>query len=112
MSDKYDDLLNPEAWDIESAEVLPATPKPRAVVSVAFSREDFNVVTNAAESLGVKTSEFIREAALDKAATVAKVTYFAFGSVVHNSVDILHTLTDGTSSHSEPQLVTTFVDSR
>lgn len=37
---------------------------PRAVVSVAFAREDFELVARVARTSGMRTSEFIREASL------------------------------------------------
>ncbi|MBI4493224.1 MAG: hypothetical protein HY690_10585 [Chloroflexi bacterium] len=39
----------------------------RVVVSVAFSRRDFERVAECAEKMGMRTSEFVREAALDRA---------------------------------------------
>ena len=59
-------LQNPNNWDFENAEKRPGVKKPRAVVSVAFSREDFERVAEHAEHLGMKISEFIRNAALEQ----------------------------------------------
>ena len=64
------DLENPEHWDYERGEKRPGVKGARAVVSVAFGREDFDRVVACAEHLGKKTSEFIREAAVDKARRV------------------------------------------
>lgn len=61
------ELQNPENWDFEKADVRPGVKKSRAVVSVAFTREDFELVARAAEEFGMKVSEFIRAAALDRA---------------------------------------------
>jgi hypothetical protein len=61
-------LEDPEEWDSEQAEVRPPSKSARAVVSVAFPRDDFDRVSDAARSEGMKTSEFIREAALARAA--------------------------------------------
>lgn len=64
MSDKdLQELENPESWD-DAAEVLPPVKPQRAVVSVPFSREDFERVVEHAHNEGMKTSEFIRQAAL------------------------------------------------
>lgn len=66
----YDEkaLQNPDNWDLESAEVVKPESKPsRAVFSVAFPRDDMDVVSSAARNLGVTTSAFIREAAVEKA---------------------------------------------
>ena len=57
---------DPGQWDDQAAEVRPPVNNPRAVVSVAFTREDFNRVSQHARALGMKTSEFIRKAALDR----------------------------------------------
>lgn len=56
-----------EAWDFERAQKRPPVREPRAVVSVAFSRKDFERVSLAAQRLLMRTSEFIRAAALEKA---------------------------------------------
>lgn len=53
-----------DRWDFERAERRSSTRRPRAVVSVAFTRDDFNQVAAVAEALGMKVSEFIRSAAL------------------------------------------------
>jgi len=61
-------LEDPDEWDSDSAEVRPPSRSARAVVSVAFARDAFDRVADAAEREGMKTSEFIREAALARAA--------------------------------------------
>src|SRR5881396_2104439 len=67
MTDKeLAELQNPENWAFEAAERRPARRGVRAIVSVAFTREDFERVAAAAEQLGKRTSEFIREAALGR----------------------------------------------
>ena len=102
MSEKDSELQNQDIWDIDQAEVRPATHKPRAVVSVAFNRDDFNRVTEAAQRSGVKTSEFIREATLDRAAMLTTVTEFVWGgfSLKFNSVMIQARTPSGTSTRS------------
>jgi hypothetical protein len=68
MSDKeLAELQSPNSWDFGEAERRPGVKRARAVVSVAFSREDFDRVATCAEQLGKRTSEFIREAALERA---------------------------------------------
>jgi hypothetical protein len=58
------ELQASDFWDQESVqEVIPAK-KRRAIVSVAFSRDEFARVTNTAKALNKRTSEFIRDAAL------------------------------------------------
>jgi predicted DNA binding CopG/RHH family protein len=67
MSDKeLQELQDPESWSDES-EVRPAVKPQRAVVSVSFSREDLDRVAEHAQREGMKTSEFIRQAALNQA---------------------------------------------
>ncbi len=58
---------NPENWDFENAERRPPAQRGRAIVSVAFNRDDFEAIGEAAEEFGMKLSEFIRHAALDRA---------------------------------------------
>ena len=62
MSDK--ELQDPGTWDFEGAETHPGRKNARAIVSVAFSREDFELVCSAAEKRGVKLSALIRAATL------------------------------------------------
>ena len=74
-------LESEEEWE-EPEEELLAQPRrrPRAVVSVAFPREDFEVVEECAERLGKRLSEFIREAAIARAKPRrGSVTYQGFG---------------------------------
>ena len=61
-------LENADEWDFEQPERRPGVKSPPAVVSVAFSRDDFARVSESAERLKKRTSEFIREAAMEKVA--------------------------------------------
>lgn len=61
-----EELQKPENWDFDKAEEKPGRSQGRAVVSVSFSREDFNLVSQHAEMLGLKTSELIRNATLEQ----------------------------------------------
>jgi hypothetical protein len=61
------DLEKAEAWDFDKPEIRGPVKTSRVVVSVAFRRDDFATVTRSAERSGKKVSEFIREAALEKA---------------------------------------------
>jgi hypothetical protein len=60
------ELQDPRNWEDTDDEIRPPVKAPRAVVSVAFARDDFLRVTEQARRLGMKTSEFIRKAALDQ----------------------------------------------
>jgi hypothetical protein len=62
------ELENEDHWNFDTAEVRRGVVRSRAVVSVAFAREDFQRVSEYAELQGKRTSEFIREAALEKVA--------------------------------------------
>ena len=70
-----EDLQNPETWDFESAERASRVKKSRAVVSVALSGAELDEVSAAAEQLGMKLSEFIRKAALDRARSYGRTVY-------------------------------------
>ena len=63
----HEDEASLDNWDFERAEKRPGVQKSRAIVSVAFSRDDFEQVGLEAERLGMKVSEFIRRATLDRA---------------------------------------------
>lgn len=65
-SQEVEELQDPENWDWDAAEARPGVKKARAVVSVAFSRLDFDRLSEHAEVLHVPLSAFIREAALEK----------------------------------------------
>ena len=75
------ELENQENWDYEHLETRTPVRTPRVVVSVAFRCEDFESVSKYAERSGKKVSEFIREAALEKATgRVSGTILHAFGS--------------------------------
>jgi hypothetical protein len=75
------DLENPESWDYDEITIEEPVKSPRVVVSVAFPRESFITVSQYAERLGKKTSEFIREAALEKAKNRGlEIMVYDFGS--------------------------------
>ena len=82
MKNKSDhDLENPEDWDYDHLQVRGPVKSPRVVVSVSFPSEGFSAVSQYAERLGKKTSEFIREAALQKVKTPdLKIMIHDFGS--------------------------------
>jgi len=61
------ELEKAEFWDFEQPEVREPVKASRVVVSVAFRRDDFVPVSECAERSGKKISEFIREAAIEKA---------------------------------------------
>ncbi|MFQ5874746.1 MAG: hypothetical protein ACE5JL_13255 [Dehalococcoidia bacterium] len=68
MSKERDrELEKPESWNFEQAEVREPVKASRVVLSVAFRRDDFARVSEYAERTGKKPSEFVREAAIEKA---------------------------------------------
>ena len=80
MPEKTHNLEAAENWDLDNVEPVRRTKPIRAVVSVAFKREDFEVVAEHAEQKGMRTSEFIRKAALEKAVrSPAPATVNSFG---------------------------------
>ncbi len=72
-NDQELDLQEESNWDFDNAEARPATPSKRVVVSVAFARPDFEQVAEYAKAVNMKTSEFIRTAALEKAQSSSSV---------------------------------------
>ena len=75
--DKELDLQDESTWDYDNAEVRPASQSNRVVVSVAFARQDFQRVVEYAESVNMRTSEFIRTAALDKISKPTEASGFS-----------------------------------
>ena len=51
-----EELQSAGSWDIEKGFVQPGVPKGRAVVSVAFAREDFVMVAEAAQKAAPQSS--------------------------------------------------------
>ena len=66
-NDELEELEHSDAWDFDRAERRPAVKNARAVLSVAFPRPDYDRVTRCVDQLHMRTSEFVREAALEKA---------------------------------------------
>ena len=68
MSKERDrEFENAETWDFEKPEVREPVKVSRVVVSVAFRPDDLARVSDYAKQIGKRTSEFIREAAIEKA---------------------------------------------
>jgi len=65
------EVQDPNAWDWEHAERRPGGESKRVFVSVAFSREQFEAVAERAREHGMKTSDFIRSAALSSTSSPA-----------------------------------------
>ena len=76
------ELEDPNTWDLENAEIMPPVRNPRAVVSVSFPRGDFELVSECAEKHGMKTSEFIRKAAIKEASERSTASITVAGAAV------------------------------
>jgi len=73
-----EELQNPGSWDDSKLEVVEPSKKPRAVVSVAFQRHEFELVAGQARREGVSTSGFIRVAAVRRARASARLVSIQF----------------------------------
>jgi hypothetical protein len=79
MNDKESETLqNPDNWNWEAAESKRGKRKHRAVVSVAFVREDFEQIALYAESIGQSVSALIREAVLEKVTGAGALVTFSY----------------------------------
>ena len=76
MARSVGDLESADYWDYQRAKKRPPVNSGRAVVSVAFARSDFEVVALYAERLGLRTSQFIRDAAIERATDRSEVIAF------------------------------------
>ena len=80
MTDKrLKELEKEENWDYEHAQRRPGHKKARAVVSVAFPRDDFDEVASQAERAGKPVSTFIRDVVLRREVTHTQVAAFSSG---------------------------------
>lgn len=98
-----DALREEENWAFSEAFVSPGVQKVRAVVSVAFSRDDFETVAKAASEKGMKTSAFIRDSALTKAGILLEETTMSWaGSSLKGIFMVTSPAVLGTSTGSKP----------
>jgi hypothetical protein len=85
-------LENPDVWDFDRAESRPPVRGRRSIVSVALLPADLEVISKCAQEAGMKLSEFIREAALDKCrshpsqAELSGATFSGKGTFVFTSI--------------------------
>ncbi len=68
------ELQDPETWESTENDTRAPATSGRAVVSVAFSRSDFELVSETARDAGMKTSAFIRDAAIRRASDTTPVS--------------------------------------
>lgn len=64
---------NHEVWDYENAEVKPGRENPSAVYSIRFPKTEITAIRTAARAAGMTTSEFIRDAAREKASRTERI---------------------------------------
>ena len=74
---KNNELENLENWDIEKAQIKRPVKKSRVVVSIALQHDEFELISKHAELLGKKTSQFIREAAIEKTLQIGESLLFS-----------------------------------
>ena len=104
MTQEEKELQDPGTWDFSQAVVSPGTQKARAVVSVAFARDDFTQLVNAARQTDMKTSEFIRSAALASAKAITQVTSLGWSGISNGFItDGL--FVSGTSTEAKPTVI-------
>jgi hypothetical protein len=82
-------LEHEDEWDLENAARMPPVRGRRTIVSVAFPPSDFQIIANVSASLQVPVSQFIREAAVEKAqaqTTIKSLTWTA-GNLAYSRTD-------------------------
>jgi hypothetical protein len=105
--DELTELQDPGNWEDEEDPVRPPVKSPRAIVSVAFSREDFERIAEHAREHGMKTSEYIRRAALDQLMPKQKAAVFVVtGSVATEYAAITTRRARTTVNTPEPPVYT------
>jgi hypothetical protein len=62
-----DEEMETQEWDLESAEMQPPVRGRRAIVSVGFKPDELSLVAKCARGSRMKLSEFVRNAAIEKA---------------------------------------------
>jgi len=110
MNKKKDsELERLDNWDVDKVEVKSPVKPSRLVVSVSFQRDDFERVSKHAGLLGKKTSQFIRDTAIEKTLKQSEPVLFSIfslsqaTSLVTNQM-LPNTLVSGNQIES-PQLV-------
>lgn len=102
------DLGNLEEWDFERAELSKPAQSRRTVVSVSVSRDDFDQLSSYAERIGMRTSEFIRRAALAHLRKPARAAFIfsasgSGGSMIFTSASVAKTDVWGQVNQELPQ---------
>ena len=102
------DLGNADEWDFEGAELSKPAQSRRTVVSVSVSRDDFDQLSAYAERIGMRTSEFIRRAALAHVRRPSRVAFIfsasgSGGSMIFTSAPVAKTDVWGQVNQELPQ---------
>ena len=72
FDDEERELMDPDTWDWESAEVLEPVPNPGAVLQVRFEQGEFRALARLAREEGIGPVEFLRRIALDRIAAASR----------------------------------------
>jgi hypothetical protein len=104
------ELERSETWDSNKVEIRKPKRPSRVVFSVAFKRDDFDLVSKYAELSGKKTSEFIRDAAIEKTFLQGEFAWFMFdsGSQIASWIidkNEMPQITAASGSQTEPTLI-------
>ena len=110
MSKERTHMSEESNWNFARAERSPSARTKRVVVSVAFPQDDFEKVAARAEQLRLKTSEFIRLGALEKAGVNTEVTRFTWyggtGGIILLDQEFNHSTLVSAEFSEEPNPVT------
>jgi uncharacterized protein (DUF1778 family) len=105
--DEIAELEDESTWNLESAERQSAPRSARrAVVSVGFRSEEFVTVADAARAARQPVSQFIRNAALEKAqgqGVETRTIVLTHADINVGSI-LVHEVTESTLKHGAPQL--------
>jgi hypothetical protein len=66
LDDEERELMGPDQWDWDSAELMLPVEKPGAIFAVRFSREELTRVAEAARAAGLTTSAFIKQSTMTR----------------------------------------------
>lgn len=67
LDDEERELMDPETWDWDSAEVLPPVPASYTITEIHLSRDELALLDRAAQAEGLTVSAYLRQAALERA---------------------------------------------
>ena len=99
---KNSELESLDNWDVDKAEVKSPVKPSRLVVSVAFQRDDFELVSKHAALLGKKTSQFIRDTVIEKTLKQSEPVLFSTRSLSSGAVRLIGQMPPVTSVSVNP----------